>query len=134
MMKNCIILRAAPNAGKSTVAKMLVGDAGIICEADEFMYVKGEYKFAPNKLGIAHSKCFEKFCKACDAETETVVLANTNTTAKEYSKYQTYAEEHGYKVFFLVVEKRHDGVNDHDVPEDKIAEMATRLLGNIKLH
>jgi hypothetical protein len=37
------------------------------------------------------------------------------------------AEKHGYRVYSLIVENRHDGVNEHGVPEDKLKIMKNRF-------
>jgi hypothetical protein len=41
--------------------------------------------------------------------------------------YFELAEKHGYKVFSVIVENRHGGVNVHDCPEDKIELMRNRF-------
>jgi hypothetical protein len=37
------------------------------------------------------------------------------------------AEKYGYKVYSLIVENRHGGVNEHGVPEDKLEIMKNRF-------
>jgi hypothetical protein len=41
--------------------------------------------------------------------------------------YVEMAKEYGFKVFTLIVENRHGGVNQHNVPEDKIELMKNRF-------
>jgi hypothetical protein len=41
--------------------------------------------------------------------------------------YVEMAKEYGFKVFTLIVENRHGGVNQHEVPEDKIELMKNRF-------
>jgi hypothetical protein len=41
--------------------------------------------------------------------------------------YYDLAEKHGYTVYSLVVENRHEGVNEHGVPEDKLEIMKNRF-------
>jgi hypothetical protein len=41
--------------------------------------------------------------------------------------YFDLAEKHGYKVYSLIVENRHGGVNEHGVPEDKLEIMKNRF-------
>jgi hypothetical protein len=45
--------------------------------------------------------------------------------------YFELAEKNGYRVYSLIVENRHDGVNQHGVPADKLEQMKNRF--NIKL-
>jgi hypothetical protein len=43
---------------------------------------------------------------------------------------QTYfelAKQYGYRVYSLVVENRHGGVNVHGVPDDKLEQMKNRF-------
>jgi hypothetical protein len=41
--------------------------------------------------------------------------------------YFDLAEKHGYRVYSLIVENRHGGVNEHEVPEDKLEIMKKRF-------
>jgi hypothetical protein len=41
--------------------------------------------------------------------------------------YFKLAEENRYKVFTIIVENRHGGVNQHGVPEDKLQMMKDRF-------
>jgi hypothetical protein len=41
--------------------------------------------------------------------------------------YFKLAEKYGYRTFSLIVENRHGGVNEHDVPEDKLELMKNRF-------
>jgi hypothetical protein len=45
--------------------------------------------------------------------------------------YFGLAESYGYRVYSLIVENRHGGVNEHGVPADKLEQMKNRF--NIKL-
>jgi hypothetical protein len=41
--------------------------------------------------------------------------------------YMELAKSWGYRVFSIVVENRHEGVNQHNVPEDKLQAMKDRF-------
>jgi hypothetical protein len=45
--------------------------------------------------------------------------------------YYDIANEYGYRVYSLIVENRHGGVNEHGVPAEKLEQMKNRF--NIKL-
>jgi hypothetical protein len=45
--------------------------------------------------------------------------------------YFNLAKEHGYRVYSLIVENRHGGVNEHGVPTEKVEQMRNRF--NFKL-
>lgn len=133
MKKNVIILRGVSSSGKSTVAK-LFGYDPVICTADDFFYDGDDYKFDPRFLGAAHEQCFQKFLFALDDDKiETIVVANTNTKESDFQEYIDEARKRDIMVFSLVVEKRHSGQNDHDVPEKTIRKQEQRIKSNLKL-
>jgi hypothetical protein len=41
--------------------------------------------------------------------------------------YFDLAEKYGYRVYSLIVENRHGGVNEHGVPEEKLVQMKKRF-------
>ena len=56
-----------------------------------------------------------------------IVVSNTFTQEWEMEAYYKLAEQYGYKVFSIIVENRHGGVNQHGVPTDKLKQMADRF-------
>jgi hypothetical protein len=56
-----------------------------------------------------------------------VVVSNTFTQAWEMQPYFDLAEKYGYRVYSLIVENRHGGVNEHGVPEEKLVQMKNRF-------
>ena len=60
-----------------------------------------------------------------------IVVANTSTTVKELKPYYDLAEKYDYAVFSVIIENRHDGVNEHNVPEETLVNMRKRF--DIKL-
>jgi len=134
-MKNLYLLRGIPGAGKSTLAKQL-GDSHF--ETDTFFMVEGEYKFDPTKLRKAHEWCQSQIELAminnhvtAGLDNSDIVVSNTFTQAWEMDAYYELANQYGYRVFSIIVENRHGGVNQHNVPEDKLQIMKDRF--NIKL-
>jgi predicted kinase len=128
MAKHLFLLRGLPGAGKSTLAKQLVGDKDYCHkEADMyFMNAKGEYKFNPSLLKEAHEWCKTEveFLMKYD---HTVVVSNTFTQEWEMKAYYDLAEKFGYKVFSIIVENRHGGVNEHGVPAETLEKMKARF-------
>jgi predicted kinase len=134
MEKILYIVRGIPGSGKSTFAKTL---GGIHIEADQyFVDADGNYNFDGSKIKLAHEYCRIK-TKAWmkingDLVSEDkIVVSNTFTQEWEMESYFELAKEFGYKVFSIIVENRHEGINVHNVPEDKIEQMKNRF--NIKL-
>ena len=126
-MKNLILLRGLPGAGKSTVAK-LFGHAPCHYEADMFFIdERNVYKFEPDKIKDAHSWCRHKTMDAMKAGHPVVIVSNTFTQEWEMEVYYMLAEELGYQVHSLIVENRHNGVNVHGVSEEKFQAMKNRF-------
>jgi len=133
MEKTLTLLRGVPGSGKSTFAKMITNNYSI-CEADQFFYDKeGNYNFDPTRLKAAHEWCkFHVETRMKDNQNNpqyypNIVVSNTFTQEWEMGDYFDLAKKYGYKVFTLIVENRHGGVNQHGVPEEKIQQMKDRF-------
>jgi predicted kinase len=124
MNKELFLLRGVPGAGKSTLAKSLGGSH---MEADKYFMDKGEYKFDPTKLKDAHAWCRNAVSVWMVNNTEKIVVSNTFTMEWEMQPYYDLAEKYGYRVYSLIVENRHSGVNQHGVPEEKLVQMKNRF-------
>ena len=133
MSKDLIIIRGVPGSGKSTVAEIMKGNSGIICTTDDFYMVNGEYKFDPTKIAENHQKNWELADNSMKIGISPVIIANTNTTPKEWKKYEESAKKYGYRVHHIIVENRHGGKNEHGVPEPAIKSMRNKLKNNIQL-
>ncbi len=55
------------------------------------------------------------------------IVKDKFTQEWEMKHYYDLANQYGYRVFSIIVENRHDGVNEHGVPEDKIQIMKDRF-------
>jgi predicted kinase len=122
-MKTLILVRGLPGAGKSTFAKTL---GGIHIEADHYFMKDGEYKFDASKLKQAHEYC-RTSTEGWMMEGYNIVVSNTFTQEWEMEPYFRLAKDHGYRVICLIVENRHNGVNEHGVPADKLEQMKNRF-------
>ena len=123
------ILRGIPGAGKTTLAKSI---GAVHFEADMYFMVGKEYKFDVTKLKQAHAWCQDQVrisMKNSDNKIGDLRIAVSNTFTQEWEMepYVEMANEYGFKVFTLIVENRHGGVNQHEVPEDKIELMKNRF-------
>lgn len=129
MNKILYISRGIPGSGKSTFAKSL-GISHI--EADMYFIDSetDEYKFDATKLKQAHNWCQER-TEGYMLLGLNVVVSNTFTQEWEMEAYYKLAEKYGYIVFSIIVENRHNGVNQHNVPEEVLTNMKNRF--NIKL-
>lgn len=90
-----------------------------------------EYRFDGTKIKIAHQWCQDLVFMAMKRGEDKIVVSNTFTQEWEMNEYYNLAKEFDYKVFSLIIENRHGGVNTHGVPEEKLQQMNDRF--NIKL-
>lgn len=93
--------------------------------------IDGKYTWKPENVAMAHTKCQMKCEWLMQIGYNNVVVANTSTTVKEMQYYYDLAQKYGYKVFSVIVENRHGGVNEHNVPEETLQKMKGRF--DIKL-
>ena len=134
-MKNLYLLRGLPGSGKSTLAKQLGGSH---FETDKyFVGENGEYNFDGSKLKEAHQWCQDSVSNAMllnhtTGENETIVISNTFTQEWEMKPYMDMAKNWGYRVFSIIVENRHVGVNQHGVPDEKLQQMNDRFEIKLK--
>jgi len=123
-MKELFLLRGLPGSGKSTLAESLGGQH---MEADKYFTYEGKYEFDVTKLKDAHDWCQNAVRVFMENKSKRVVVSNTFTQEWEMKPYFDLAEKHGYRVYSLIVENRHGGVNEHGVPEDKLEIMKNRF-------
>ena len=125
-MKTLYIVRGVPGSGKSTFAQSL--DCPVF-EADQYFIDSetGEYKFDGSKIKLAHNWCKLRVEQSMEDDFQKIAVSNTFTQEWEMDAYYELAKQYGYRVFSLIVENRHGGVNEHGVPEDKLEQMKTRF-------
>ena len=133
MEKILYIVRGIPGSGKSTFAKSL---GGTHFETDMFFMKDGEYKFDISKIKEAHKWCQDSVYTAMLLNhtallNNVIVVSNTFTQEWEMKPYFEMAEYFEYKVFSIVVENRHGGVNEHNVPEETLISMRNRFEINL---
>ncbi len=128
MEKILYIVRGISGSGKSTFAKTLVTKDYCHKEADMFFIDRdGNYNFKPSQIKDAHKWCQEEMNFLMRLEHSPVVVSNTFTQEWEMDPYFEMAKEYGYKIFTIVVENRHGGVNDHNVPDEVLTKMRDRF-------
>ena len=123
-MKELILLRGLPGAGKTTFVKHLVDTHHV--EADQYFMHDGEYKFDASKLRQAHQWCQDTVAEWM-SHGWSIVVSNTFTQEWEMEPYYWLAEQYGYRVSSVIVENRHQGVNEHGVPLETLTKMRERF-------
>jgi len=142
-MKEVIVLRGLPGAGKSTLANQLIAEASVegrtvsIFSADKFFVgPNGIYRFDRTQLGAAHGRCLRHYARklswleTASAGPQTIIVDNTNTTVSEILPYVKLAQ--AFSLSFEVVTISCDPAlaaarNIHGVPGAKVQEMHKRL-------
>lgn len=127
-MRNLIIIRGLPGSGKSTLAKILVKLGYRHFEADMYHYKNGKYDWQPTNLSDAHNWCQQSVRIALE-NSHDVVVSNTCVDDKALQPYLEIAESFNIKPLILMMQSKFAG-NIHNVPEDVIENMTTKLLGN----
>jgi len=127
--KELFLLRGICGAGKSTLAKSLGGKH---VEADMFFEKDGQYIFDATKIKDAHKWSQLLVEHGMKDNEERIVVANTFTQEWEMKPYYELAKKYNYKVFSLIVENRHGGVNSHNVPEEILNKMENRFEIKLK--
>lgn len=124
MAKELFLLRGCPGAGKSTLAESL---NCYRLEADMYhINAKGEYQWKPENVKDAHEWCRIR-CEGFMQMELKIAVANTFTQEWEMQPYYDLAKKYDYRVFSLIVENRHDGVNLHNVPAETLEKMKQRF-------
>jgi len=125
MEKVLFLLRGLPGSGKSTLAKSL---GAVYFENDMYFMVGNEYKFDITKIKYAREWCQAQArisMKNSNGKLGDTRIAIANTFTKEWEMipYYEMAKEYGFKVFSVIVENRHGGVNMHNCPVDVLDSM-----------
>lgn len=127
-MKTIVNLRGISGSGKSSLAKLIAENKNaVICEADDYFTVNGEYKFDATKLGFAHAQCQNKVIESIKNQVDLIIVSNTSSTEKEVNVYKNLAEQHNYRFISIIVENRHGNQSVHNVPDNVIENMKNRF-------
>lgn len=122
-----IILVGASGSGKSTYIQNHY-PGFVVCSADNFMMVDGEYKWSADKLASAHQQCFAQARRALEAGAS-VGIDNTNTRAKERQQYLDLAKQLGVEVEIhcLPWKPEYLARNVHGVSPDNVQRQVDRI-------
>ena len=141
MTKIAIINRGVPGSGKSTFVTTMreVSEANGLSVAvhstDDKHMKDGEYRWEMKLQGQYHRENFEEFKVSMLNDINIVICDNTNIRQRDFSKYLDTAKELGYLPIAVTFSPddihKHLLRNTHDVPEDTIKSMCSRLSANL---
>lgn len=134
--KTIIITRGTSSSGKTTLANLICQQVGnVVVSADDYYYdADGNYNFDASKLGKAHDHCKKMFMLFLnEPSVNTIVVSNTNTKESDWKFYEEEGKKAGAMIIFLVIEKRHDNINSHSVPEHVLERQEQNIRNNLKL-
>lgn len=135
--KKTVIALASPSGGgKSTVAKNMAIDLvryntiGIY-STDDFFIQDGIYLFDVHRLGQAHKWNFDRFIKALENSTDTIIIDNTNLSFSEFRPYMKEAFKHEYNFELLTLPallvEEYLLYNKHGVPKETIIRQVEKF-------
>lgn len=127
-----ILLRGIPGSGKTTLGKVILrciisDEPDVISADDYFTDNNGNYNFDSSKLKEAHNNCQQRCAEKMKNQFLRIVVANTFTQDWEMDAYYEMAERYNYRVHSVIVENRHNSINIHDVPQEKLRDMKKRF-------
>lgn len=101
-MKKMYIVRGLPGSGKSTLAYKLYreNNPSVVLSTDDLVTSDHHYLWSNEYLGLAHQLNQAKAKEACRRNL-TVIIDNTNITAKEIQPYADTANEYGYSLHLV---------------------------------
>src|SRR4051812_26106114 len=108
-MLSLILLRGLPGSGKSTLASALSENKWPVFSVDSYFtdLLTGEYNFKFRENHLAYKRCHELTEKAMSECVPKIFVDNTFTLEWEIEPYFKLAENYGYRIFVVTVEKRH---------------------------
>ena len=126
-----ILLRGIPGSGKTTLGEVILrtpnNQLKPLSADDYFIDEHGNYNFDATKLKEAHNDCQQRCSHLMQNDVMKIVISNTFTQEWEIQPYYQMAERYNYRIHSVIVENRHEGINEHNVPEEKLLQMKNRF-------
>ena len=97
--KRAILMRAAPGAGKSTLARQLAGRlGGTVYSADALMMAGDLYVWSTSLVQAAHTACVRLVRDAARRGVPVIIVDNTNIKVGQALPYYRVLRDQGYEV------------------------------------
>lgn len=128
--KELVLMRGLPGSGKSTKAKKIAGNVGVVYSTDDFFMINGKYMYDSKLIGDNHQKNFARTVEAMKEGKPLIIVDNTNIKLWEMKKYVIAGEELGYQIRIEQADapwafnfKQCAKRNNHEVPEQTCKKM-----------
>jgi len=123
--KKLIILRGLPGSGKTTLAKQIANNYGLIFSTNDYFYQKdGSYKFNAKKLKDAHFWNQDRATHAMSKNKPLIIINNNHIRKWEARPYIEVALKYNYDIEII----------ETDTPwRNNINELATRNNFNVPI-
>lgn len=133
-MTELILIRGLPGAGKSTLARDIMGsrEPGTAAwfEADHYFYDKaGNYNWDGMKIENAHSWCQNSTYEALE-QGKTVIVSNTFTLKRELKPYFGMIQDYGKDPTVICLQSNWGSI--HGVPDNVLLNMRKRFCYSIE--
>ena len=123
-------MRGLPGSGKSTVAKKIAGDKGVILTIDKYIVQQAPSILLEDKAKDIYESIFKEFEQEIAKGTELIVIDNVNLREWEFAAFVHKAQKEHY--FVGVVSLPHPDIKQavtrstYDVNEDTITTMMNK--------
>lgn len=115
--RDCYLVRGLPGAGKTAFMESIRQEGDVTVATDDFLTNEnGEYEWTQERLEQAIGQCLGKTEKAMQDGVQKIFVHGVFDKEEHLSPYYKLAKRHGYRVFSIIVENRHGGVDAHAVP------------------
>lgn len=128
-MKNLIIIRGLPGAGKTTLAKILAEEKYPVFSIDDYFTnpQTGEYQFDFSKNHLAYKACEQAVENAMKNNTSKIFLHNVFSMHWEMEPYFVLAQKYNYSLYVMTVENYHANKNTHRISDEQMQKMAKKF-------
>lgn len=120
-MKQLIIFRGLPGAGKTDLAESLCDI--VFSDDDYWTDENGVYRWDEETTQEALNYCYESAEQAIKNTVDTIGITSPFLTENTFEPLKKIAAEYGYRFVSLVVENRHGNKSIHNVPDEHAESM-----------
>lgn len=128
-MKNLVIIRGLPGAGKTTLAKILAEEKYPVFSIDDYFTnpQTGEYQFDFSKNHLAYKACEQSVENAMQKNATKIFVHNVFSMLWEMKPYFMLAKKYNYCVHVMTVENYHANKNIHQISDTQMQKMAEKF-------